>query len=303
MDITWYCLKVTLQTSQSPLEKQKILINRFKNAKRFERAWGEKIYTYKISDVQTVTLHGRKCLIGRINRGPKVAHGRRVDDESQTSSEAQEYIKDLDDSTEFVYDLISCEMAVHQRYPFNPSDYTFRAIRSMIGNTVENKQGKLFDVHVEPLRQSDYSDKLIEEAEVLSSVSLTYAKPNPGTGDDELDMLDFGQISELIESDYSKVDFSSFDESGLNKDEDGFIRKSIRALLDRGYMKSGKIVLDDQKVNLTKSETRTVVTDGYAKLENRQNELLQRMRVWVGQLIANSWPFGLDEKKSDGKDH
>jgi len=290
----WYFLKIILQISEENFDNKKDeMIKRFVNASSYQRPYRDQIYTYEMIDVKREKIDRRDCLIGRITRSPKVAHGRKINSVMRTSIEATAHLKDVCDSTEFIYDLNSCQLAVHDRYPFGPTPTTRRALKHMVGKPREKvKDGETHDVHVGLYTLSEYTEEAISGAEKLSEVKISFAKPNPGSGNTELDNITIGLISETIGASNGKFEADAPEDASLDKRESGFIRRSIRGLQERGYLRSGFVILDGQKIDLLKSAPRTVMTSGFDKIKGAvDNELLHRSKKWVKELRESGWPF------------
>lgn len=298
-DIKWFFAKVTLKSPETFKQRQDELTRRFINSQPHSRKWGKTTYVYELSDVAKANVAGKDCLIGYLNRKPKVAYGRKVDTNKRTSSESKESLPNLYDSTEFVYHLKSCQMAIHERGPFKPSLYTMMAIQSMLSRPTSESKILEGVIHAEYLKDDEYSESLIANASVLSEVKLVYSKPNPGSGDDDLDKIDFGLISEESNADQSTIIMTTESGGTLDKSENGFIRRSIRGLLSDGYMQKGVIVVDGNKHDIQKSGARTLKTSGYIKLPTTTtSELLTRTRMWMNEL-KGKWPFTQQSGEED----
>ncbi|MHA7812154.1 MAG: hypothetical protein ACX94C_02000 [Phycisphaerales bacterium] len=298
-DIRWYFLKITLQSSHNFESRKDELIRRFTNSATYTRKWGKTSYSYELTDVARRNVAGKDCLIGYINRSPKVAHGRQVNRKTRTSTEAQAKISDIYDATEFIYHLRSCQMAVHDKSPFKPSKYTADAVKEMLVKPIDSSEIKSTAIHVDIIKDIDFSEQLIEESDELSEVRLVYAKPNPGTGDDDLDEIDFGLISEKVNADQASIQLSAGEGDSLDKSEEGFIRRSIRTLLEGGYLKKGVVVVDGNKHDLKQSTAKTLTTAGYEELPpTTKDVLLTRVSMWAREL-RGKWPLkntGQDQK-------
>lgn len=304
MNINWFILKVTLQSAGDFNHRRGELIGRFRNAKPFSRQYGKRTYTYELTDISVEVLHGQRCIFGHIIRHPKVVHGRKVDQKLKTTTESKRHIDDLSDSTEFIYHLSSCQMAIHDRSPFKPTEPTLQALRAMLGKPVETA-GK-FDVHIEVHRHGSYTDRLFEDAKILTDAKLQYAKPNPSSGNDNLDAIDLGDIGEDTNADVISMHLEVNDGESLDKSQNGFIRRSIRALSENGYLKRAIVTLDGVKVNVLNADPKIYSTKGYEKAAAHvANQLRQQCSGWFAELRSGGVfrrPASQDIAISDDQD-
>lgn len=279
-EIRWVFFKVTLRRDSPFKDRQEILVSRFLNADTYERKIRGTAYRYQFYDVEKLIVEKVTHVIGYITRSPMLARGRMLNEKTRRSNEGVVNVPELADYSEFIYDTESCVLALHLRPPFSSLPGTARAFRQLLGIPYERNSAQL-DVRADILRDPKFVDEQFEGAGDLSQVSLRYVKPNP-TGDDGLDKIHLALIGEEIDADDVDFDASKHDGS-LDKSRDGFIRRSIRFLLNRGYLKRGRLRFVDDIVDLLDSREKIRTTPGYSKDGNNEPKGL---RVWAKEWLA-----------------
>lgn len=287
--IYWNFYKVTLQQNEGFGRRQQLLTKRFQNADTWIRPWGGVEYKYQLYDVDTLTTSRtrRRCVFGRLTRFPKTAHGRRaVDEAARVSAEGSENIDNLADSSEFIYDLETCVLALHRRAPFTSINTTAKALRHLLGVPYPGTRDEL-DVHVEALRDSEYTQRLLQTDDPLREVRITFARPNPGSGDNILNRIDLGDIAESTHSDELLLDAKKKGGGTLNKE--GFLPQSIDTLVEHGYLKKGHVQIGDRRYDLEKAGEKERETVGYYRPED-EHEVDHSINVdrWLEQLAEEN---------------
>ncbi|MHC4330722.1 MAG: hypothetical protein ACYSWW_21670 [Planctomycetota bacterium] len=283
--ISWNFLKVTLQVDENFEERKKILKNRFEGADTYNWSYAETVYHYQFYDLESKKAEstGRETLFGRITRSPKKAHGRSLNQNTHKSSDSFVHIEEIADAVEFIYDFDSSVLALHRRAPFYASRTTARAFRYLLGVPYNTQNPEKLDVHVEIMRDESFSESILDSVHDLREVKLVFAKPNPGSGDHILKNLHLGLIGEETLSDEIIFDAKKKSQGSLEKL--GFLRRSIRALLGLGYLKSGFLMMGDKKHDLLKAAEKTRETKGYGYDDADQpNPLTIDVDIWLKQL-------------------
>jgi hypothetical protein len=284
-NISWNFFKVTLLTEDDFPARKEILKERFQNADIYLWTYGDTTYRYEFYDLEFVTteLTSRDIVFGRITRKPKTARGRRLNEKTHQSSDDSVNIDEIADATEFVYDFGSCVFALHRRSPFYANRTTAKAIRGLLGLPYDSTKPDKVDVHVEIMRDEEFAVSLLDSSEDLREVRLTFAKPNPGSGDNILNDIHLGLIGEDTLSD--EIIFDAKKKSGGSLKKTGFLRTSISKLLGLGYLKKGYITLSDKRHDLLQAGEKTRETVGYSYDDTGQpNSLTIDVDVWLKQL-------------------
>lgn len=289
-EIVWNFYKVVLQQDASFAERQKILTSRFENADTYVSKWRDTEYRYQIYDFQTIErASGSTAVVGRLTRSPKVAHGRSLDTSTGSSTEGSVNIDSIADTTEFIYDLDSCVLALHRRAPFTSVNSVARVLSNLLGMPYKKEAPKELDVHAEAIRDESYSETLFDSEEPLKEVKLTYAKPNPGSGDDILAKVHLGLIGEETNSDIISFDAKKKDGGSLTKESGGFFRRSIKALLGLGYLKNGFVRLGDKRYDLKDAKEKERETSGYGvDQEGKALDLAANAAFWLDQMTKEN---------------
>lgn len=294
-DISWNFVKINLQRDLPVEKKRETLVERFLNADTYERNSRGAQYRFQLCDVEHVKLGNsrRWVVLGHLIRAPKVAHGLDVDQKTRRSKEGAVDVPDIADYTEFVYDLKSCVLAYHHRYPFQSPRIVADVFKYLLGTYIDKRlHASAIDVHAEVLRDSQYVETILDGKEDLVEVSLEYAKPNPGSGDDSLDVFDLGLIGEDTEADRLRFSAKKL-EGTLDKSKDGFIRRSIRALLGKGYLRKGRLLLENRSVDVLHAKEKERETEGYTLDDNGKPFGLSKLcERWVDSLIENTDIYG-----------
>lgn len=284
-NISWNFLKIYLQTEEDFIRRKGILKERFTNADIYLWSYGDMTYRYEFYDLEfkTTELKNREIVFGRITRKPKTARGRRLDETTHQSLDDSVNIEEIADATEFIYDFESCVLALHHRYPFYANRTTAKAIKYLLGLPYNANEPKKVDVHVEIMRDEEFAEALLDLPEDLREVRLTFARPNPGSGDNILSDIHLGLIGEDILSD--EILFDAKKKSGGTLKKTGFLRKSITSLLGLGYLKKGHIMLNDKRHDLLKAGEKTRETKGYGWDDTGQpNSLTIDVETWLKQM-------------------
>lgn len=279
--IAWHFIKVTLQKDLPFKERQAELKERLKNADTYVMKRGKAERRYQLYDLEFVTTDdGRELAVGHLTRSPKVAHGLELNERTRRSQEGVKDVPEIADYTEFLYDFRSCVLAYHRRAPFLSPRRVADVWRRLLGEKIkEGPHAGSLDVHAEALRDSKFTDKAFDSKDDLTEVALVYAKPNPGGMDDSLRTVTLGLIGEDTGAD--QINFAAKKEGGsLDKARDGFIRRSIRSLLEGGYLKSGRAWLGNQMIDLLKAKEKLRETSGYTRTEDDKPKGL---KVWAAE--------------------
>ncbi len=262
--IFWNFYKLVLRREMSFAQRQAELVKRFLNADTFIWKWRDTSYRFQLFDVGVLGDEAKPdAVYGHLCRSPKTAHGRALNIAKKSSEEETVNIEEIADATEFIYDLKSCVLAVHRRTPFTSPRMVAMAFGALLGLPPDIKQPKILDVDVEAMRDEAFADKLFDSDESLKEVKLLFAKPNPDSGDDILAKVHLGLIGEETNSDEINFDAKKKDGGSLSKASDGFFRRSIQFLLNRGYLKSGFVRLGDKRYDLKQATEKERQTTGY----------------------------------------
>lgn len=289
MGLFWAFFKVTLRSDATFLKRQQILIGRFQAANTYTRKIRGTQYTYGLFDVEVIKADKRTYVAGHLTREPMVARGRSLNRESRRSTEDAVNVPDIADYTEFIYDVPTCVLALRRRGPFTAYPSIAKALTELLGEPFKApavRGGK--DVHVELLRDAKYADEKLDTDDRLIEANLVYAKPNPTAGDDGLATVHLGLLGEEIDAD--EVGFKAKKKTGgtLDKSRNGFLRRSIKFLLDRGYLKKGELVLGSRKIDLLKAREKIRETVGYTKDEEGNPKGLRGWVLeWMDDLLSN----------------
>jgi len=292
MNIKWNFLKVILQ-QDLPFERRKeVLEERFKNADTYTRSFRGTEYRYQLYDVEAVHVDtlGRRIVLGHLTRSPKVAHGRSLNENTRKSEEGAVNVPEIADYTEFIYDLDSCVLAMHQRTPFTASGTIVKAWQNLLGQTIAAPgRGSSLDVHVEVMRDPAFVANELDTAESLWEAKLVYAKPNPNGGDESLARITLGLIGEETGADEINFDAKRRGTGSLRKDENSFLRRSITTLLANGYLKRGLLRIGHRVVDILEAKEKVRDTSGYRKDENGVPLGLKAWTAqWLRELLENA---------------
>ncbi len=284
-NISWNFLKITLQIESAFPEKKATLKERFANADTHLWSYGDTTYRYQFYDLEFKTTEwtDREVVFGRITRNPKTARGRRLNERTHKSSDGSVNIEEIADATEFIYDFDSCVLALHRRSPFHANRTTARAFKYLLGIPRDALDPTTVDVHVEIMRDERFVETLLDSGNDLREVRLTFARPNPGSGDNILNEIHLGLIGEDTLSD--EIIFDAKKKSAGTLKTTGFLRRSITTLLGLGYLKKGHIMLGDKRHDLLQAGEKTRETKGYGRDDTGQpNALSIDVEVWLRQM-------------------
>lgn len=286
-NISWNFLKITLQIEEDFTRKKRVLRERFRNTDIYSWSYGDTTYRYEFYDLEfkttELTSPSREIVFGRITRKPKTARGRRLNETTHQSSDGSVNIDEIADATEFIYDFDSCVLALHHRSPFCANRTTARAFKYLLGIPYKTNDPKRVDVHVEIMRDEEFAVALLDLPDDLREVKLTFARPNPGSGDNILRDVHLGLIGEDTHSDEIIFDAKKKSRGTLKKT--GFLRRSITTLLSLGYLKKGHIMLGDKRHDLLQAGEKMRETKGYGRDDTGQpNNLSIDIEVWFKQM-------------------
>lgn len=282
--ISWIFFKVILQRNSPIKAKQQILAQRFRAADTYLRKWRGVEYRYQLYDVteSSVGKDQRRIVFGRLTRAPKTAFGRRLNLKTRSSEPGERNLDDIADSTEFIYDLESCVLALHRRLPFTGGGPLSRVWLNLLGQPFGSGEPEDLDVSAECMRDTAYATSLLSSPEPLREVKITFARPNPGSGDKILEQIHLGLIGEDTHSDEITFDAKKKTDGSLKKT--GFIQKSIATLLGQGYVKSGFVRVGDQRHDLFGAHEKERTTEGYVLEVPGQVSLLPKyVDLWFAE--------------------
>ena len=207
-------------------------------------------YRYQLYDVteSSATEDRPRIVFGRLTRSPKIAYGRRLNSKTRSSEPQELNLDEIADSTEFIYDLKSCVLALHRQSPFTSGSALSRVWPHLLGQPFTRDEPQDLDISAECLRDTAYTTSLLSSDEPLREVKITFARPNPGSGDNILNQIHLGLIGEETHSDEISFDAKKKTEGSLNKT--GFLPKSLEILLGHGYVKDGFVRVGDQRHDL-----------------------------------------------------
>lgn len=283
--ISWNFYKVILQQDLAFEKKKEIMVERFENADTYVREWRDITYRYQLYDVEKRqdADSGRVTIIGHLTRSPKTAYGRSLNEKTRISEEDSVGVEEIADYTEFIYDLDSCVLSLHRRAPFTGVKTMVAVWLNLLGLPYDEDDDLVLDVHVESMRDEGFTEEILETEEPLRRVKLTFAKPNPGKGDDILGEIDLGLIGEDTDSDEMSIDARR--KSGGSLKKSGFFLRSIRELLGKGYLKKGYLWVADKKYDLLTAKEKERQTEGYYKDDDNQPLPLPELAdLWFRQL-------------------
>ena len=289
MKVKWIFLKVIIRGDMDFSERKRVLESRFENADTHIRKVRGAERRFQIYDLEIFDQDDRRLAIGHLTRSPKLARGRRLNRRTRKSKEDAVDIDEIADATEFIYDFDSCVLALHRRDPFLGLTTVSKVWEQLLGVPVQVPENEtLTDVHAEILRDAEFVESEFDSGERLTEVRLTYARPNPGSGDDSLEKIDLGLIGEDVEADEATFKARRVAGGSLDKSSDGFIRRSIRGLLEHGYMKRGLIFIGGRVVDILEAKEKMRETSGYKKDEEGEPLTLRRHAAkWIRQLLDN----------------
>lgn len=285
--IKWIFFKVILQRNVSVQARQDTLVQRFLGADTYLRRWRGVDYRYQLYDVteSSTEVDGRTIVFGRLTRSPKTAYGRTLDSETRISEPRELNIMEIADSTEFIYDLRSCVLALHRHSPFTNGRAISRVWSNLLGQPYHRDTPRELDVSAECLRDTIYATSLLSSDEPLREVKITFARPNPGSGDDILARIHLGLIGEDTESD--EITFDAKKKTGGSLKKTGFLPTSIETLLGQGYVKNGFVRVGEQRHDLLDAHEKERTTEGYILDGNGQSLLLpQYVDLWFTELAG-----------------
>ena len=282
MELLWNFYRIYLRQSDlEPEEREAILTNRFQNADtwihRYAREGKRREYRYQLADVDELrTEDGRQIIFGKMTRHPKHAHGLSVNEHTKRSKNASVDVEELYDGTEFIYDLRDCVLMLHRRTPFCPTRTTVKAWANLLGVPVQDSRKT--DVYVELLRESSYVEDQLDGDEPLTYVRLKYVRCNPGVDED------LGRWAEAVGADEASTEWRTHTGS-LDKSQDGVIRRSIRSLLEKGYLQLAKLRLGGREINVVKAAEKACRKGTYLKdAEGNPLSLKELSRRWFAEV-------------------
>jgi len=145
------------------------------------------------------------------------------------------------------------------------------------------------DVYVELLRESRYVEEQLDVDEPLTYVRMKYVRCNPSVDDD------LGKWAEAVGADEASTEWRTHTGS-LDKSKDGFIRRSIRSLLENGYLKRAKLLLGGREINVIKAEEKACRKGEYLKddegkplsLEKHVPLWFAKVRDWASDIFSEN---------------
>jgi hypothetical protein len=288
--IFWNFYKLVLRRELSFAQRQAELVKRFQNADTFVWKWRDTQYRFQLFDVGILGEEPKPSAVyGHLCRSPKTARGRALNIAKKSSEEETVNLEEIADATEFIYDLQSCVLALHRRAPFTSVLMVTTAFKSLLGVPADAKQPKVLDIDVEAMRDDEFADQLFDSTESLREVKIVFAKPNPDSGDEILGRVHLGLIGEETNSDEINFDAKKKGDGSISKDREGFVRRSIRFLLNTGYMKNGFVRLGDKRYDLKQAKEKERETTGYQVDEEMEPvDLKANAAYWLEEMTRDN---------------
>jgi len=288
MTMTWAFAKINFSGTASPAKKRAAMIGLFSEAEPFRRQLRGTSYTYYLTDVLLLEEGARRLVVGYLNREPKTAHGREADESKQASKAARRNVVGLADSSVFIYDVVSCVFAWHKRGPFYPTSGMQLVLRRLLRPARVADTSDLGLLNIELLRDTGFVDARLDTQEKLQEIRLSFTRPNPGSGDDDLAEIDLGLIAEDTGSSRGRLELSNYG-GGLDKSRNSFIRRSLNVLLTKGYLASGRLVLGGQIIDPKKAGPKERVTPSAGLTDDGQEMSLEEQAwLYFGHLLENT---------------
>ena len=281
MGSQWNFYKVYLRRPDLSFgQRQKILVERFASGKSWSIVIRRRRYEYELYDTQHVVssdLIDDPVVIGYVLRSPKLARGRSRDQNTRVSEPASVDVETLSDSTEFIYDLDTCILAVRSRDPFFGTRTTVAAWLHLLGQPVDDAQEQ-YDVHVELLRDPRFTDALFDGPGDLKYVRLQIARNNPGPGHSAYDNVNLALTLDEADLDEATFTLKRSSPGSIDKSPDGVVRTTIHSSVGLGYLKNGEVQIGDHRYDLKKEAgitSRNTVYNGRdenGELESFENQ-------------------------------